>query len=239
MQAGINCDMGEGFDHDEAIMPLIQAANIACGYHAGNENIMRRTIQLALAYQVAVGAHPSFADLRGFGRKNMHLPDAELFELVKCQLHIIGDIAAQENATLRHVKPHGALYNMSARDPGTAHIIARAVKAYNPSLILYGLSGSCSVLEAEKIGLKTAHEVFADRTYMDDGSLTPRSRPDALHTDATKVVNQVLQLTHEGRVNTISGQVITLKADTICIHGDGDHALVFAQAIQKALKSQY
>lgn len=233
----VNCDLGEGFSNDAAIMPFIQAANIACGYHAGDEQSMQTTLRLAKQFGVAAGAHPSFADRISFGRRELQVQDAELFECVKSQLHIIADIAAKEEIALTHVKPHGALYNVSARDSRIAGIIARAVKAFNPSITLYGLSGSCSVTEAAKIGLPVAHEVFADRGYADDGSLLPRTHPLALYTEAKQVVKQVLQIIQCGTVRSVNGVTVPLKADTICIHGDGPRALDFAKAIHDALQS--
>lgn len=237
MQRHVNCDLGEGFGDDAAIMPLIQAANIACGFHAGDTESMRITLRLAKQHGVAAGAHPSYADRNTFGRRELHVQDGELFECIKSQLHCIADIAAEENIKLTHVKPHGALYNVSARNPAVAALIARAVKAFDPSLVLYGLSGSCSLTEADKLGLRVAHEVFADRGYADDGSLLPRTHPLALHTETKQVVKQVLQIVQTGIVRSCNGLMIPIKADTICIHGDGPNALVFAKAIHEALQS--
>lgn len=236
MKAVINCDMGEGAGNDALIMPYIQSANIACGYHAGDAATMRATIELCLKHQVDIGAHPSFYDRENFGRKEMDLPVQILYEMVTQQLQVLFDAAAGCGATMHHVKPHGALYNMSARDAITAAVIAHAVKDFDSSLVLYGLSGSYSVSEALKLGLKTANEVFADRTYRDDGSLTPRSQPGSLLEDPGKVVEQVLQMTREGYVTTITGNKIPVTADTICIHGDGEHAVEFAKAIHDTLQ---
>src|SRR5688572_1852845 len=175
----INCDMGEGIGNDEAIMPYINSVNIACGYHAGDAETMWRTAELAVKYNVAIGAHPSFPDRENFGRTEMDLPLQEIYELVIRQLVLLNDVAASFDVKLNHVKPHGALYNMSARDPMLAETIAQAVRDFDDQLILLGLSNSHSITAAKKIGLKTMNEVFADRTYRDDGSLTPRSFPYA------------------------------------------------------------
>jgi UPF0271 protein len=194
MTIDVNCDMGEGIGNDEAIMPFISSANIACGYHAGDEKIMWQTIELAKRYNVSVGAHPSFLDKENFGRKEINLSPEEIYELVTQQLLLFNEIAISADANMYHVKPHGALYNMSARETTIARAIATAVKDFDHNLILFGLSGSHSINEAKAIGLKIAPEVFADRTYQDDGTLTPRSQSNALIEDADKAVQQVLQM---------------------------------------------
>jgi len=231
----INCDMGEGMDNDELIMPYIHAANIACGYHAGDAATMERTIESCLKYGVAVGAHVSFFDRDNFGRSEMDLSKDELYDLVTQQLYLFGEIAEEMGAKVIHVKPHGALYNMSAKDPAIAATIAKAVKEFDPSLVLFGLSGSYSITEAKTIGLQTASEAFADRSYQDNGSLTPRSKPGALLGDAGKVVQQVLQMIKEGTVTSVNGKTIPILAETICIHGDGEHAVEFAKAIYNCI----
>ena len=231
----VNCDMGEGMGNDEAIMPFITSANIACGYHAGDSATMWRTVELALKNNVAIGAHPSFFDRMNFGRNEMKLKNEEVYDLVTQQLIILNEIVTGLDTDLHHIKPHGALYNMSARNTGLANTIARAVRDFDASLILFGLSGSHSIREAKAIGLQTASEVFADRTYQDDGSLTPRSQPNAFIEDTGKVVQQVLQMIKVGTVTTVSGKIIPIVADTICIHGDGKYALEFAKAIHDAI----
>lgn len=229
----INCDMGEGMNNEEAIMPFISSANIACGYHAGDEDIMKRTIELALKHGVSIGAHPSFPDRENFGRTEMRLEPDVLYDMIVLQIKILDTIAEMSDAGLHHVKPHGALYNMAAKDPELASIIARAVKDSDPDLILYGLSGSHLISEARSIGLRTASEAFADRTYRDDGSLTPRTEPNALIEDTKEVLRQVKQMMQEGTVRTVSGKTIPILAETICIHGDGAHAVEFAKAIHR------
>lgn len=232
----LNCDMGEGVDNDELIMPFISSANIACGYHAGDEKTIWKTIELAVKHKVAVGAHVSFLDKENFGRNEMNLMTDEIYELVEQQLIIIKEIADSFDVKINHVKPHGALYNMSARDAAIAKAIADAAKDFDSSLILFGLSEGHSINEAKATGLKTASEVFADRTYQNDGSLTPRSQPNALIEDANKVIQQVLQMIKKGTVTSVSGKVIPIKAETICIHGDGKNAATFAKAIYENLK---
>jgi UPF0271 protein len=232
----LNCDLGEGMNTDEQIIPLISSANIACGFHAGDESTMKRTIELCLQHGVAIGAHPSWPDREKFGRTEMNLSEQELYDCVTDQLLILQNIASTFNTKLHHVKPHGALYNQSAKNKIIASTIAKAVKDFDASLILFGLSGSISLTEAELLGLKTAHEVFADRTYLDDGSLTPRSRPDSLIEDETIAVQQALQMIQQGTVVTLSGKIISVKADTLCLHGDGTHAAAFCKLINQQLK---
>ena len=220
--------------NDAALMPFIQAANIACGYHAGTVETMRAAVALCLQHGVAVGAHPSYYDPEFFGRREQDLPEQELYELVTQQLLLLNEVALSMGATLQHVKPHGALYNTAARDPLTALTIARAVRDFDQELILYGLSGSHSIQAAAALGLETRSEAFADRSYEEDGSLTPRSQPGAVLDDPERVVAQVRQLLQEGKVMTRNGTSIPVQADTICIHGDGPHALDFARAIHQA-----
>ena len=235
MRPDINCDLGEGIGNDALIIPFITSANIACGYHAGDIDTMHQTIAICLKHNVSIGAHPSFLDRENFGRTEINLPVDDLYELLTQQLIIFSEVADIFDKTINHVKPHGALYNMSAKDAFIANIIAKAVNDFDSNLILYGLSGSHSISEANRMGLKTASEVFADRTYQDDGSLTPRSKHDALIIDADKMIQQVSQMINDGTVTTVSGKSIPIKAETICIHGDGKHAVEIAKAIHKLL----
>ncbi|HQZ49705.1 MAG TPA: 5-oxoprolinase subunit PxpA [Chitinophagaceae bacterium] len=235
MRPDINCDLGEGIGNDALIIPFITSANIACGYHAGDIDTMHQTIAICLKHNVSIGAHPSFLDRENFGRTEINLPVDDLYELLTQQLIIFSEVADIFDKTINHVKPHGALYNMSAKDAFIANIIAKAVNDFDSNLILYGLSGSHSISVANRMGLKTASEVFADRTYQDDGSLTPRSKHDALIIDADKMIQQVSQMINDGTVTTVSGKSIPIKAETICIHGDGKHAVEFAKAIHKLL----
>lgn len=231
MQCNLNCDMGEGIGNDELLMPYINSANIACGYHAGDEATMEQTILLAKKYKVYVGAHPSFLDRENFGRTEMKASPEEVYELASTQIKRLQKIAANNNAALYHVKPHGALYNMAARNKELAKAIAEAVKDIDEHLILFGLSNSFLISEAKAIGLKTASEAFADRTYQDDGTLTPRSQPNGLIQNVDEVIQQVLMMLN-GKVKTVSGKEIPILAETICIHGDGEHAVEFAKAIK-------
>ena len=227
--------MGEGIGNDESIMPFISSANIACGYHAGNEEIMKQTIELAIKNRVVIGAHPSFFDKENFGRTEKNLAVDEIYDLVILQLRTIDKIMQKSSQKLHHVKPHGALYNMSAKDPLIAKAIAQAIKDFDDDLILFGLSGSYSVSEAKAIDLKTANEVFADRTYQNDGSLTQRSLPNALIDDVEKSVQQALKMITEKKVTSVNGKNVSIIADTICIHGDGKNAVEFARQIFQSL----
>ncbi len=233
MHIDLNCDLGEGYPNDAALISRISSANIACGYHAGDAETMRRTISLAVAHDVAIGAHPGFADKENFGRREIQLSKQGYYDLVSTQLEAINALVVAAGARLHHVKPHGALYNMAARDPELAYIIAHAVLDFDPKLLLYGLSGSHSVAQAAALGLRTASEVFADRSYQPDGSLTPRAQPGALITDIEKCLNQVLDMVQKGQVQAVDGSMVPIKAETICLHGDGEHAVAFAQRLQQ------
>lgn len=232
----LNCDMGEGMPYDADIMPYISSVNIACGYHAGNEEIMKKTVGLALHHNVAIGAHPGFADQENFGRREIYLLRQDYYNLIIGQLMILKKITDSFNTTIHHVKPHGALYNMSARDKILAAIIAQAVKDFDDRLILYGLSRSESVREAKALDLQTANEVFADRTYQDDGTLTPRSHSNALIEDEYTSLQQILQMITQKTVASVNNKTISIIAETICIHGDGHHAVEFTQLIHQSLK---
>jgi len=228
--------MGEGIGNDEAIMPFINSANIACGYHAGDKDTMKRTVELAMKYKVFIGAHPSYSDRENFGRTEINLPLREVYDLVTKQIHLLKEITRSAGASLHHVKPHGALYNMAARDKQLSSVISLAVKDVDEKLKLYGLSGSHLIKEGRNLGVKTVSEVFADRSYQDDGRLTPRTEPGALINDTDKVVQQVLEMIKEATVTTVSGKIIPIVAETICIHGDGIHAVELAKAIHDAIK---
>jgi UPF0271 protein len=211
----INCDLGEGIGNDAALMPYIDEANIACGFHAGDAFTMRETVALCIRHGVKMGAHPSYLDRENFGRKEIELSSEEIYLLVKKQIETLNQIVKTAGGTLNHVKPHGALYNTSAKNPEIAKAIAKAVKEVDCDFILFGLKGSLSIEVAQEMGLKTAEEAFADRRYESDGSLTPRSQPGACFTEVQDVLDQVEKI----------------KADTWCIHGDGPHALEFAKAL--------
>lgn len=232
--------MGEAFGawpmgNDTALMALISSANIACGFHAGDATIMRKTAQLALEKNVAIGAHPAFPDLQGFGRRNMQLSPQEVYDICIYQIGAMFGTVRALGGKLHHVKPHGALYNMAAKNANLAKSIAEATKAIHPDLILYGLSGSHLITEAEKIGLRTASEVFADRTYQNDGNLTPRTQDKAMIESTQEAVNQAIMMIEKQCVISTEGKEVSLKADTVCIHGDGHHAVEFARELRNAL----
>ena len=231
----LNCDMGEGCPNDAELMKYISSANIACGYHAGDAETMRRTVDLALAARVAIGAHPGYRDRDNFGRTNISLPPDEVIDLVTAQIESLNEICVRQGASLHHVKPHGALYNQAAKNRDLAAAIAEAVASFDRNLILYGLSGSFLISEGGSAGLTTASEVFADRTYRPDGTLTPRTEPNALITNVRQCVEQVIQMVGSRTVTATDGRTIGLKADTICLHGDGEHAVEFARTIREAL----
>lgn len=236
----LNCDMGESFGawkmgRDAELMDFVSSVNIACGFHAGDPSVMRRTVETAAEKGVAVGAHPGYPDLQGFGRRAMTFSPEEVFDMVLYQAAALKGICEAAGARLHHVKPHGALYNTAAKDQGLANAIARAVKSLDPELILYGLSGSFLISEAETEGLRTASEVFADRTYQPDGSLTPRSRPDALIHDTAQAAAQVMRMVQDQTVVAATGENVPLRTETICIHGDGENAVEFAMAIREKL----
>ncbi|MFC0230551.1 LamB/YcsF family protein [Bhargavaea ullalensis] len=239
----LNCDMGESFGayrmgNDSEILEFVTSANIACGFHAGDPSTMRKTVRMALEKGVGIGAHPGTPDLAGFGRRAMALSAEEAYDLVVYQIGALDAFVRSEGGSMQHVKPHGALYNMAAKDAGLSEAIAEAVYRVNPELVLFGLSGSELVKAGEKAGLRTASEVFSDRTYGPDGSLTDRRQPNALITDPEEAIAQVIRMVKEGKVRATDNTDVELKADTICIHGDGTAALDFARRISAALPGE-
>lgn len=238
MHIDINCDMGEGTGNDEALMPFITSANIACGFHAGDLSTIQATINLAKQHGVNVGVHPSFFDRENFGRTEKETSPEEVYQLVTEQLVFFQKLADAADVLVHHVKPHGALYNMATREPALAKAVAQAVKDWNENLVLFGLSGSVSITEAKALGLKTWSEVFVDRTYQGDGSLTPRSQPNALIEDEDKAMAQVLQMVNSGTVTSLGGKEVPILAETVCLHGDGKHAVVFAKRLFHTLNNQ-
>lgn len=241
MRIDLNCDMGESFGSwrmgaDDRVMPHITSANVACGAHAGDPTVMRRTVRLAKGAGVAVGAHPGFADLQGFGRREMQVDPAEIEDSLVAQIGALTAIAKAEGVPLQHVKAHGALYNMAARDARLAAAIARAVRACDPALVLFGLPNS-SILDAGRAeGLRVAGEGFADRSYEPDGSLTPRSRPGAVVHDVDAVVARAVRMARDGVVLTAEGRAIPLQVQTICVHGDTPGAAGLVERIAAALR---
>lgn len=236
----INCDLGESFGpwpmgEDARVLPHITSANIACGAHAGDPSVMRRTVRLARAAAVRIGAHPGFPDLQGFGRREMKVDPVELEDLLIAQIGALTAIAHAEGAALQHVKAHGALYNMAAREPALAAAIARAIAACGKSLIMFGLPNSPMIEAGQAAGLRVAAEGFADRSYEEDGSLTPRSRPGAVIHDPEAVVLRSVRMVREGIVLTASGREVPLRVDTICVHGDTPGAPELARRIHEGL----
>ena len=243
MQIDLNCDLGEAFGNysfggDNDIIPLITSANIACGFHAGDENVMNETIQLAKENNVGIGAHPGLPDLQGFGRRKMDIKPKEIYNLVVYQLGALNGFCKIHGARINHVKPHGALYNMGAKNKEIAQAIAQAVYDFDKSLVLVGLSNTLLISEAEALGLRTASEVFADRRYEDDGQLVSRQESDATITNTDEALQQVLKMVTENKVVSKNGKEIDLQADTICVHGDGAHALDFVTQIRKKLTKE-
>jgi len=242
-QIDINCDMGESFGPwrmgaDDEVMAHITSANIACGAHAGDPMVMRRTVRLAKAAGVAIGAHPGFADLQGFGRREMDINPAELEASVVAQVGALAAIAKAEGASLQHVKPHGALYNMAARERTLADAIARAVASVDAGLILFGLPGSAILDAGRAAGLPVAAEGFAARASEPAGSLTPRARPGAVINGVDAVVSRAVRMAADGIVLTADGRAIELRIDTICVHGDTPGAPELARRICEALRSR-
>ncbi|SFM24244.1 UPF0271 protein [Gracilibacillus orientalis] len=236
----LNCDLGESFGayrigNDQAIIPLVDAVNIACGFHAGDPHTMNKTVQLAKKYQVNIGAHPGFQDLQGFGRRNIDILPEQAYDLVVYQLGALQGFLTIHGMRLAHVKPHGALYNMACKNRVLADAIARAIYDVDPNLILVGLADSELINAGEAKRLSVVNEVFADRTYQADGSLTPRTEPNAVIHDPSQVVKQVEEMVADGKLTTVTGEKISIKADTICVHGDTEEALSIVQAIRKVI----
>ncbi len=237
----LNCDMGESFGpyrmgSDEALLPWVTSANIACGYHSGDPLVMDRTVRLAAQHNVAIGAHPGFPDLLGFGRRAMQLTPDEVENYVLYQVGALAAFARSAGRELAHVKPHGALYNIAAADIAVARAIARGVARASPALIVVGLAGSALVTAAQEAGLRTAREGFADRAYNADGTLRPRSLPGAVLHEPAAAAEQALGLARDGLVLAHSGEQLSLPVDTICVHGDTPGAVEMVQAIRRRLE---
>ena len=239
-QVDLNCDLGESFGNytcglDAEVIPHISSANVACGFHASDPLVMMKTVALAKQYGVSVGAHPGYLDLVGFGRRNMTVSPVELKAMVQYQIGALQAFCKAQGTVLQHVKPHGAMYNMAAKDRKLADAICEAIAEVDSSLILLGLSGSQMLEAAKETGLPWASEVFADRAYEDDGSLTPRALPGSVITDEEEAIARVLQMVQEGTVTARSGKTIPIQADSICLHGDGVKAVEFARRIRAEL----
>lgn len=242
-QVDLNSDLGESFGHytignDEKIIPLVSSANIACGYHASDPVVMQKAIQSAKDASIQIGAHPGLPDLMGFGRRTMAVSPAEAKAYTLYQISALGGMCQANGMKLQHVKPHGALYNMAAKDYDLSLAICEAIKSYDPEIIVLGLSGSETIRAARDCGLKAASEVFADRAYEEDGTLVNRRKEGAVIHDEELAISRVVRMVTEGKVTAITGKDIPIQADSICVHGDGEKALLFVEKIRKTLKEQ-
>lgn len=242
-QVDLNSDLGESFGHytignDEQIIPLVSSANIACGYHASDPVVMQKAIQSAKDASIQIGAHPGLPDLMGFGRRTMAVSPAEAKAYTLYQISALGGMCQANGMKLQHVKPHGALYNMAAKDYDLSLAICEAIKSYDPEIIVLGLSGSETIRAARDCGLKAASEVFADRAYEEDGTLVNRRKEGAVIHDEELAISRVVRMVTEGKVTAITGKDIPIQADSICVHGDGEKALLFVEKIRKTLKEQ-
>lgn len=238
----INSDLGESFGawrmgDDASLLAIVSSANIACGFHGGDPDIMRGTVALAVQHDVAIGAHVSLPDLQGFGRREMAVTPNEAYAMTLYQIGALHAFAHAAGTRLRHVKPHGALYNMAARDAALAGAIARAVRDFDPALRLFGLANSALVDAGIAAGIPVAAEAFADRRYRADGSLQPRREANAVIHESDEAIAQAMAMAREGQVRAVDGSVITLQADTLCVHGDGPHAVAFARQLRAALEA--
>lgn len=239
----LNSDLGESFGRytlgmDDKIIPLITSANVACGYHASDPVVMAKTIALAKNAGIRVGAHPGFPDLMGFGRRNMSVTPQEAENYVLYQLGALDAFCRANGIAMQHVKPHGALYNMAAKDYKLAEGICRAIKKFNDKLIVLALSGGELAHVASDMGLPVAQEVFADRAYEEDGTLVNRRKAGAMITDEDEAVCRVVRMVKEQKVTAITGRDIPIHADSVCVHGDGVKALAFVEKIRATLKSE-
>lgn len=237
----LNCDLGESFGAyrigmDEKVVPNITSANVACGFHAGDPLVMKKTVELCRKYGVGIGAHPGYRDLQGFGRRNMNVSCEEAEADIIYQVGALKAFCDREGVSLCHVKPHGALYNMAGKDYHLALAICKGIQAVDKNLKILALSGSCMIQAAKDIGLISVSEVFADRAYQADGSLVPRSQPGSMITDENEAIARVVRMAKEGKVTAIDGTDIDICADSVCVHGDGEKALAFVEKIREALK---
>ena len=239
----LNCDLGESYGmfqvgSDEAVLRLVSSANIACGLHAGDFTVMHNTVKRAMAYNVAIGAHPGLPDVQGFGRRWIPYSPGEIYDLVLYQIGALAAFVRAEGGRLVHVKPHGALYNKAAVDRSVAEAIARAVRDFDPELRLFALSGSLLIVAGQALGLHTVSEVFADRNYQTDGTLVPRSHPQAMVHSGAVMAERLLNMLEKGSVLSLDGQEVSLLAETVCLHGDEPEALVHAQTLREALEKR-
>lgn len=240
----LNCDMGESFgaftfNNDDALMEYVSSVNIACGFHGGDPGVMHKTIAQAASRNIAIGAHPGYPDLQGFGRRDIKMSLQEVYDCIVYQVGALIAFATVEGTTVNHVKPHGALYNAAAMDNALSATIAKAVHDVDKALVLVGLSGSCMIEEGNNLGLRTCSEAFADRAYHEDGTLMPRTAANAMIDDPDRAAQQVRQLVQRGTITTVSGKEIAVRADTVCIHGDGPEAVAMARAITNILMQNH
>lgn len=239
----LNCDLGESFGvykigNDKEVLQYISSANIACGYHAGDHNVMMETVELALKNEVQIGAHPGFPDLAGFGRRAMEVTPREIYNLTIYQIGALSAVARVKDTRVAHVKPHGALYNMAAKNRLLADAIAQAVADVDRNMVLFGLAGSELIKAGQAKGLYVAEEVFADRTYQADGTLTPRSEANSMVHDTSLAVARIIRMVKDGKVTAVDGAEVLIKADTICVHGDEPKALEFVRDLRNALYAE-
>lgn len=242
-QVDLNSDLGESFGRytlgmDERIIPLVSSANIACGFHASDPVVMMESVARTKTAGIQIGAHPGFPDLLGFGRRNMTLSREEAKAYTLYQISALGGMCQANGMKLQHVKPHGAMYNMAAKDYDLSMAICEAIREYDPELIVMGLSGSQTIRAAKDCGLKTASEVFADRGYEEDGSLVNRKKEGAFIRDEDEAIGRVIRMVKEGKVTAVTGRDIEIQADSVCVHGDGEKALLFVEKIRKALQAE-
>lgn len=240
----LNCDLGESFGTykigmDEEIIPLISSSNIACGFHAGDPNVMAKTIRMCKENNVAVGAHPGFYDLQGFGRRNISISPSDAKNIITYQMGALDAFCKQQGIIMQHVKPHGALYNMAAKDYLLAKAICEGIFEYNKSLILLGLAGSEMLKAAQDTGLIYASEFFADRAYEDDGTLVPRTNPRALIRDEDELINRIISTIKNHTVKSINGKEIKIAPHSLCVHGDGEKALLFVKRIKQTFENEH
>lgn len=239
----LNSDLGESFGaykigSDTNVIPLISSANVACGFHAGDPTVMTKTVELCKNSGCAIGAHPGYPDLVGFGRRNMAVSPEDVKAMVTYQIGALDAFCKAAGIRLQHVKPHGAMYNMAAKDPALAKAICEAIYEYDKDLILMGLANSEMITQAKALGLKAAAEVFADRAYEEDGTLVARSKPGSMITDEDEAVARVIRMIKEGNVTAITGKDISITADSVCVHGDGPKALAFVEKLRSAFAAE-
>lgn len=240
IKVDLNSDLGESFGRyslgsDENVIPLISSANVACGFHASDPVVMKKTIELSKESKIGIGAHPGFPDLMGFGRRKMDITPEEAFSYTTYQIGALYAFCKSAGVSLSHVKPHGAFYNMAAEDYDLSKAICEAIYKFDKNLILLGRSNSMLIKAAEHTGLKAASEVFADRAYEENGALVSRKKKGAMITDEDEAIKRVIRMVKEGKVKAITGKDIDIKADSICVHGDGEKALLFVKKIREEL----